>query len=142
MLGGKRPQGGLCNWGSEGILGQSAGRKEPTSYPLSVSEKGEASLGAAPSDAACHNAQTTCWWEAAAMGADLNHMGGGGEKWAGWEEQSGVIGVPLLFSRETKMLLTLYCDLPPDNTRLGPLGVRNVCTVQAFQAATTAVGCL
>lgn len=53
-----------------------------------------------------------------------------------------MIGVPLLFSRETKMLLTLYCDLPPDNTRLGPLGVRNVCTVQAFQAATTAVGCL
>uniref|UniRef100_A0ABI7VTC8 ABO, alpha 1-3-N-acetylgalactosaminyltransferase and alpha 1-3-galactosyltransferase n=1 Tax=Felis catus TaxID=9685 RepID=A0ABI7VTC8_FELCA len=33
VLGGKRPQGGLCNWGSEGILGQSAGRKESTSYP-------------------------------------------------------------------------------------------------------------
>lgn len=63
-----------------GPLGRVPGGKNRPPTPLSVSEKGEPGLGAPPSDAACHNAQTTCWREAAAMGADLNHTGlGGGE---------------------------------------------------------------
>lgn len=56
-------------------------------------------------------------------GADVNHTRG---TWAGWEEQSGVIRVPRLFSMKNTRLLTSHHGLPPDTARLGPLRGRNV----------------